>query len=513
MDLKIKILQDEYWWGGAVADGWKMPISAESDYHLDCTINATYNQFNGLFVSNFGRYIYFDGGAEIKVSDGELSVLHTESDIRFGEGYGDLRSVMRFLAKEFFSSSKPFGNLDYLIEPQYCTWSEMLTNPTSEKLVSYAHSIREKGLNGKVIILDDGWSYDYGDWRFNKEKFPNPKETIERLKELGFSVMLWVVPFVNLATPDFQTLKKNGALVMQNDEVFETEWWNGKSAVLDMSKAAAVEWIKSVLDNLVNTYGVVGFKFDAGDAMYYPSDGRVSPNRQSELWAEFADQYDYVELRACVGMGGKQIAQRLSDKCISWDERGLKSLIPNIIQAGLCGYYYNCGDMVGGGQSADYEKLSNFDYEFYIRSCQIATLFPIVQFSYSIWNKEDRLKEAAITLCKTRSKFNEYFRLLINRAMQENEPIVRNLEYEFPKQGLANEKGAFTLGEKYLVCPIVEKGQREKIIRFPQGANWRSLEDGRTFIGGQTVAVTVDLTSLPVFERICLTPGQAIRNS
>ena len=72
MEYRIKILKNEYWFGGAVDDGCKMPLDAESDYYLDCRVNSTYNQFNGLFVSSLGRFVYIDGDAEITVKNGNF---------------------------------------------------------------------------------------------------------------------------------------------------------------------------------------------------------------------------------------------------------------------------------------------------------------------------------------------------------------------------------------------------------------------------------------------------------
>src|SRR5699024_5878510 len=84
-------------------------------------------------------------------------------------------------------------------------------------------------------------------------------------------------------------------------EPYIAKWWNGYSAVLDFSNPKAVQWLKCQLDALTDM-GVDGFKFDAGDSMYYRDDnvtfGRVTPDEQSRLWAEFGEQYPYNEYRA-----------------------------------------------------------------------------------------------------------------------------------------------------------------------------------------------------------------------
>jgi alpha-glucosidase (family GH31 glycosyl hydrolase) len=74
---------------------------------------------------------------------------------------------------------------------------------------------------------------------------------------------------VNEVAADFARLKQENALVRDaNGEVAIREWWNGHSAVLDLTSLKAVEYFKEVLNSLTEL-GADGFKFDAGDAFYY----------------------------------------------------------------------------------------------------------------------------------------------------------------------------------------------------------------------------------------------------
>lgn len=499
MDLELEIEENEFWWGGAVVDGSAMPLSAESDYYLDARINRTPNQFNGAFMSSKGRYVFFEEGAEIRVKNGKFCVLGSKGKIYSGKSGATLKDAHRFVAENYFRKPESFFDKSYMLEPQYCTWVETLTNVTGDKLIAYAKSIRDSGLSGKLLLVDDGWSKDYGDWRFDETKFPEAKQTLKQAKELGFDVVLWCVPFVNETCPDYAVLKDAGAFISEKTgEVKIVEWWNGNSAVLDMSKKSAREWLGKALDRLVEEYGVAGFKFDAGGAGYYPETGTVSPNEQCRLWAEFGTRYTYVELRECVGLGGASIAQRLCDKPLDW-KRGLEVLIPDIIQAGMVGYYYCCADMVGGGNISDYADLKKFDEEFYIRSCQCAALFPMVQFSYALWRRTESLKKAVGDVCRIRREFKEYLERFIENARLNGEPIARPLEYEFPHSGFHNEKQCFMLGDKYLVAPVLQKGEEKKWLRLPGECVWKYLPDGKIYRDEAKVCCEYDI--LPIFEK------------
>ncbi len=56
------------------------------------------------------------------------------------------------------------------------------------------------------------------------------------------------------------------------------------------------------------------------------------------------------------------------------------------------------------------------------------------------------------------------------------EPMVRNLEYEYPGKGYEEVKDQFILGGKILVAPVVNKGQRSRKVIFPEGS-WKG-DDG-----------------------------------
>jgi len=45
---KINMLNNEYWYGGAVNDGYVFPASFEHEYTLDLSFNDTYNQVNPI---------------------------------------------------------------------------------------------------------------------------------------------------------------------------------------------------------------------------------------------------------------------------------------------------------------------------------------------------------------------------------------------------------------------------------------------------------------------------------
>ncbi len=504
------IEKNEHWWFGNVADGYTMPFSERDEYELNFLVNRTYNQVNPLLVSSHGRYIYVEGDCIVSASGGMITVSEADGGIYFGEGHSTLKGAYLAAAERFFLKREKCVPDIVCAAPQYCTWMDMLQQVDQKKVISYAESIIEKGMPPGLLIIDDGWMCDYGDWRFDQRKFPDPKAMIDRLHSLGFKVILWVCPFVNRAVNDYVWLETQGALVKSSDGATASRvWWNDVSAVLDGTSPVSFAWLGDKLDGLMRRYGVDGFKFDAGDAMYYESDdgtyAPTSPNKQSGLWADFALRYEFSELRACVGKGGRPVVQRLSDKRCNWKKKdGLGSLVPNMIQAGLAGYIYCCPDMIGGGNAADAEgNVFIQDEELFARSCECAALMPMMQFSHAIWKKSCFLSGIAVRFANLHASFSEYITSLARHGAQTFEPILRNMEYEFPHCGFERIIDQFMLGDQYLVAPVVEKGRRTRKVVLPEGYKWRYVPENKMYAAGEA-EVNAPLDVLPYFERIKL---------
>ena len=64
MLFRLKIKENEYFWGGAVADGADMPITIGSTYSKDYRNDAS-NQFMPLFLSSLGRYVWSEGSFKV----------------------------------------------------------------------------------------------------------------------------------------------------------------------------------------------------------------------------------------------------------------------------------------------------------------------------------------------------------------------------------------------------------------------------------------------------------------
>lgn len=501
--MKHLFLPGEYWYGGNVYDGIRQPVGPEDEITLSLECNETPNQSMPFFVSSAGRYLWREEGYTIRFAGG---VIECPEDVILSEGHGNLRGAYLAGMRKYF----PFHDIrlpQKLFDgPIYNTWIELMYDQEQEAVLRYAREILEHGLEPGVLMIDDGWNECYGDWRFHSGKFPDPEGMIRELKSLGFSVMLWVCPFVTPDSMAFRDALGRGILMMENGEemqqrAFLTRWWNGCSAVLDMTKKEAASWMDVQLERLM-AVGVDGFKFDAGDSIYYPESGQVSQNEHSRLWATYGEKYDLNEYRVTWKGGGYSLLQRLCDKNHSWGEKGVASLMPDTLLQGLTGHPFCCPDMVGGGEYLNFcqESLAGLDEEIFLRHSEIACMMPAIQFSAAPW----RVLSAACFeeikgQLRMRAEWREYRLEVLHHAMATGEPVVRTMEYQFPGQGMKKCMDQFMVGEKLLVAPRYKKGQTGRDVSLPEG-QWKYQE--HLFEGGRRLWVEADGCGPLLFVRI-----------
>lgn len=499
--------ENEFWYGPIVNDGGKYPLSFNSNYEANIYPNESPNQVNTLLISNKGRYIWCNSGFKLKVSKGVIEMITEEEIPQLYEVGENLKDAFLHASKNFFNANGKVPPKNFFTKPQYNTWIELLYDQREEKILEYANSIIKNGMPTGIIMIDDGWSDYYGKWRFNGEKFKNPKNMIKKLHELGFKVMLWTCPFITPDTQEFRFLRDEDCLVKNKDgSVAIKKWWNGYSAVLDLTNPKAVKWYCDQNDFLVKEYGVNGFKFDAGDASFYSNDDltyrEIEANEQSKLWALLGLDYEYNEFRACFQCAGLPLVQRLADKNHSWEYNGVSSLIPNQLAQGILGYAYTCPDMIGGGEYLNFlENSDNLDEELFVRYAQCATLMPMMQFSAAPWRV---LSRENFELCKDVAwkhvKYSEYIYSLAEESSKTGEPIVRYMEYEFPNEGLEGIQDQFMLGPKYMVAPTIKKGVIKRSVKFPKG-KWKR-ENGEIIIGPVIKEMTSSIKEVLIFEKI-----------
>lgn len=470
--MKFELLPHEFWYGGCITWGIKMPLSKTSSETFSLIPNLTPNQGMPLLLSSCGRILWLDGVSQVSFWDGTVECGEGAQLIEAGSTLRDayITAMERWFP---FSGKAPASRL--FEAPIFNTWIELTFHQSQKAILDYAHRIVDNGFAPGVLMIDDGWSESYGDWRFHSGRFPDAEGMLRELHELGFQVMLWVCPYVTPDTMAYRDAKNAHALLeKKNGTTRLAEWWNGFSAMVDLSREEGCCWLDKQLQSLLEI-GVDGFKFDGGDPVYYvesdeENDGATA-NELCRLWSEFGKKYPYNEYRASWKAAGLPLMQRLCDKQHSWGDHGLAALVPDALAQGIMGYPFCCADMVGGGEYLNFwENADRLDGELFVRHSAVSCLMPAIQFSAAPWRvlSEEDNQRIHCQLALRKAYWEDIWQAM-EHCRKTGDPVVRYMEYEFPHQGLETVQDQFMVGSCLLVAPLLEKDTWTRKVYVPKG--------------------------------------------
>lgn len=514
--LEVAVEPDETWWVGVVSEAHRMPLGRTSPpFEIDLRGNTAGNQVQPLLVSSRGRWIWSEEPFRLAFGDGTIRLASDRGALQSGRQGTSLREAALHAAGRFFPPSGKTPDPLLFTQPQFNTWIELTYDQNQKDVLAYARAIVANGFPPAVLMIDEGWFEAYGVWDFHRGRFPDPKAMIDELHSMGFRLMLWVCPYIRPDGKEFTELLHDRSRVVwlrsatNPDDPAIMRWWDGYSAVADLTSPQGREWFEGQLRRLVETYGVDGFKLDGGDAEHFAPgalltgavahDATATPNAHSEAYARVGLAFPLNEYRACWKMGGQPLVQRLRDKEHTWED--LRKLVPGMVDLGLMGYPFACPDLIGGGEYMSFRSAATIDQELIVRAAQVHALMPMMQFSVAPWRV---LSADNLAICRRMAALHAErgpeILALAREAALSGEPIVRPLEYAWPGRGYAAVTDEFLLGPDILVAPVVEKGARKRRVALPPG-RWRA-DDGTVLKGPATIEVDAPLDRLPWFRRV-----------
>jgi alpha-glucosidase (family GH31 glycosyl hydrolase) len=514
--LDIAMDADEQWWVGVVSESHRMPLGRSSPpFEIDLLGNTAGNQVQPLLLSTKGRYIWSDQPFRLAVRDGTLRAVSHLGPLQSGRQGTTLGDAALYAGRRFFPPSGKTPDPMLFTHPQFNTWIELTYNQNQRDVLAYARAIVANGFAPGVLMIDEGWFEGYGVWEFHRGRFPDPKAMMDELHGMGFKVMVWVCPYIQADGQHFAAMLQDRSRVVWLRSGKDRElpaimqWWDGFSAVTDVTSPEGRAWFTGQLRRLVEVYGVDGFKLDGGDAeLFAPSamltgavayDKAATPNDQTEAFARIGLDFPLNEYRATWKMGGQPLAQRLRDKEHTWED--LRKLVPGIVNLGLMGYPFSCPDMIGGGEYLSFQNLAAIDQELVVRAAEVHALMPMMQFSVAPWRVLNA-GNLSITrrMAALHTERGAEILALARASATSGEPIVRSLEYAYPHRGYVEVADEFLLGPDILVAPVVEKGARRRHLVVPPG-RWAG-DDGSVVAGPTTIEIATPLERLPWYRRI-----------
>ena len=486
--LEVKLQSGEKWWGLVVNTG-NITLPFELPFTINtATLSPTLYKAN-MLLSNRGRYIWsatpltvsYDGKKLTVVANGaaQAPAVH-KSGRTLREAYL-MCCHKNFPPKELSAPELLFG------APIYELGGEDALLYTQSDVEAFADMLIERGAPGGTILLPMGWNSPSGAPTSDLEAFPTPKDMVEKLHAKGMRVMLTVTPYVMAAGRGFQQSRKAGALICDTagePTVFQTRL--GYTACRRLTPESAQE-INTALKGLQQQTGVDGFYLDCLDALPLLNDQPDKLEQFLATWHSVGDNLGAVIL--CTPSSrqlGEAASSVTTSRTASWSS--LQAGLETAVEASVLGFSRTC-------IAADLNFAGEDNEALILRTAQLAATMPIAIIPYSVWGLSDT--KAVDELLLWRAEMGSYYLSLARQGATSAEPIIRHLEYQFPRTGFTNCRDQFMLGDKYLIAPVVEEGAR-RMVRLPKG-KWAD-QSGRIIKGPRVIDVDVSAGKMAIFK-------------
>lgn len=384
-----------------------------------------------------------------------------------------------------------------------------------------AKKVRKNDIPCDVLHLDTAWfSRDWNcDLKFSEERFPNPKENIERYKKDGFKISLWQYNFIppNDDNENYHEAVKNGYLSKdkygkpyQLPDSCQGSWV--KDVTIDFSNPEACKWYGDKIKELIKL-GAAAIKTDFGegiaeDAIYQNIDGKHFHNLYSLV-------YNKVIFDASNEVSGENIVWARSGTAgsqrypLHWGGdsqctfEALAGTLRGALSIGMSGIPFFSHD-IGGFLGTPTDEL-------YVRWAQLG-FFSSHSRCHGVGDNNYRepwrfSKEACDIFRyydKLRYSLMPYIYEQAEKCTKTGLPMMRALYLEYPEDRTVRTiDDEYLFGDSLLVAPVLKpmsKGNTRELY-LPKGVWFDYFTKEKIISDGKWITRKIDLKTMPIYVK------------
>lgn len=441
-------------------------------------------------------------------------------------------------------------------------WQCKLRYQTQEELLQVAREYRKRDLPLDLIVIDFFHWPLQGDWRFDPTFWPDPPAMMAELKELGVELMVSIWPTVDKRSENYEQLRADGHLV-RTERGSQTQLdFQGECSFADFTNPEARKAVWQIAKRNYYELGIKTFWLDEAEpectgydydhyrmhAGSYLQAGNIYPKSYAEAFyegQEEAGQKNIVNLLRCAWAGSQKYGALVWSGDIASSWKSYRNQLAAGLNMGLCGIPWWTTDIGGfhGGDPND-EAFR----ELFVRWFQWGTFCPVMRLhgdrepkkpqlgttggsgclsgaDNEVWSYGEEVYKVCETYMFIREDLRNYTRSLMEEAHQKGSPVMRTMFYAFPKdEETWKVEDQYMYGDRYLVAPVLQPGQRQRSVYLPKGTVWKQFKtsatprkaksiasvdeqvqlhaSGSSIQGGQTITVDAPLEEMPVFVRV-----------
>ncbi|SMD37259.1 alpha-glucosidase [Reichenbachiella faecimaris] len=478
-------------------------IGIHSGMSYGIYLNNSYKSHFNFGASN-NRFSSFSADA----GDMDYFFIHHDSVNEIIGAYSRITGKM---------SLPPKWSLGY----QQCRYSYY---PEAEVL-NTAQTFRDKEIPADVIVLDIHYMEKYKIFTWDKERFPCPETMIEKLKALGFKVVVMCDPGIKVeegyhAYED--GINKDVFIKYPDGSNYEGEVWPGWCHFPDFTKPETRDWWTNQLKSY-SDIGIEGFWNDMNEIATW---GQSLP----EL-IEFDFDGDKGSTRSARNIYGLMMAKS------TWEgaRKNLKGKRPfNLTRAGFAGIQKYAAVWTGDNVASDEHMLlgmrmlnsmglsgipfagfdaggfiGNASENLFARWISMAAFTPFFRGHSNVntkssepWTHGEHTEEISRNYISLRYRLMPYVYSMFFEASESGTPVNRSLAIDYTHdENIYNEayENEFLFGDSILVTPVSSEKEIEKIY-FPAG-EWYDLFTDTKYMGNKETLVECPVEKLPVFAK------------
>lgn len=509
---------------------------------------------------------------DLKGATLDLCQQNTKSTIPFvisSRGYGFLWNNPAIGRVEFGTSrtrwvAESAKQLDYLvfagdtpdeIEKIYCRltgyspelpmwatglWQSKLRYETQEELLGVAREYKRRGIPLSLIVCDYFHWPQQGEWKFDKEYWPDPKAMIEELNEMDVKFLVSIWPTVDPRSENFLTMREQNMLIRTERGPGPLVYCRGAETYYDSTNPEARKFVWGRVKKNYYELGVRNFwldeaepeigPYDYDNLRYWLGNGMEVSSLYPFYYAKTfwegqkaEGQDEIVNLIRCAFIGSQRFGTVLWSGDIRADFDSLRRQIKTGLHVAVSGIPWWTTD-IGGFHGGDPDSP---EYrECFVRWFQFGTFCPIFRmhgFRFradrpvsspvsfdgfcasggpnEIWSYGEEAYEIMVKYVAVRERLRPYIHKHLQKTSEEGTPLMRPLFYDYPKDDVYDIYDQYMFGPDIMVCPVHEKGVRMRNVYLPKGQNWIDTATGKEYQGGTVVNVEAPLHTIPTYLR------------
>ncbi|MFF0227369.1 alpha-xylosidase [Streptomyces sp. NPDC004629] len=489
---------------GQVVDVWQADGGTSSEQAYKNIPFYLSSRGYGVFVNHPGR-VSFEVGSE-SVGQVQFSVEDQTLEYYVVAGPTPKDVLARYTALTGRPALPPAWSFGLWLTTSFTTSYDERT------VMSFVDGMAERGIPLSVFHFDCFWmrEYQWCDFAWDPDVFPDPEGMLARLKDKGLRISLWINPYIAQKSPLFDEAARLGHLVRRPDgDVWQWDLWQAGMGLVDFTSPDARAWFKAKLKPLLDQ-GVDCFKTDFGERI--PTDvvwhDGSDPERMHNYYTHLYNQtvFELLEKERGQGeavlfarsatAGGQQYPVHWGGDCWSSFEAMAESLRGglSLSLSGFGFWSHDIGGFEGTPDAAVFKRWLAFGLLSSHSRLHGSSSYRVP------WEFGDEAVDVARRFTRLKHRLMPYLYGAAVEAHHTGVPMMRPMVLEFPNDPACRPLDRqYLLGSDLLVAPVfTEDGEVE--VYLPEGT-WTHLLTGERVTGPVWRTERHGYDSLPLYVR------------